>query len=162
MKEYEIKAHRFLKIVSKALVTLTIFTSISCQNIFTEKKSYKNNNSKARIIVTASATTVSRNAINPTLDLSNFTDFKLYASEASKYAHNIIKIKRAVREIGNNDATLSNLNISGGTLSPAFDPATEDYTVTFDEASMTVVPKNPDSMINYYTGIFNDRLSTTN
>lgn len=80
MKKYEIKAHRFFSILSKPLAALTIFTIISCQNIFTEKKSYKDNNSKARIIVTASATTVSRNAINPTLNLSNFINFKLYAS----------------------------------------------------------------------------------
>ena len=80
MKRYENKTYRFIRIISKALVTLTLFTSISCQNISSDLSVKKSNTEKARLLVTASATTVSRQAIDPKLNLSDFSEFKLYAS----------------------------------------------------------------------------------
>ena len=48
--------------------------------------------------------------------------------------------KVTVKRAGNNDASLSNLNISGGTLSPTFDPATKEYTVTLSSTTETLDP----------------------
>ena len=80
MKRYDIRRHRFLRVITKSLTAITVLTLISCQNIFTEKKVSPENTKKAKLIVTASASTVSRAAIDPQLNLSDFSEFKLYAS----------------------------------------------------------------------------------
>ena len=80
MKRHENKTNRFFRIISEALVTLVVFTSIACNNIFSEKNVKIENGQKARLIITASAKTISREAVDPKLNLSDFSEFKFYAS----------------------------------------------------------------------------------
>ena len=80
MKRHENKTNRFFRTITKALVSLTVFALISCNNLFSDRTEKNVNGQKARLIVTASATTVSRQAIDPILSLSDFSDFKLYAT----------------------------------------------------------------------------------
>ena len=72
--------YKFLRIITRGLAATTFFALISCQNILNEVKDTEAKIQKARLLVTASATTVSRAAIDPQLKLSDFSDFKLYAS----------------------------------------------------------------------------------
>ena len=69
---------------------------------------------------------------------TNIIPVTVTAQDGTTVGNYKITIKRA----GNNDATLSNLNISGGTLSPAFNPSVEDYTVTLSATSTSLDPNS--------------------
>ncbi|MBP5602499.1 MAG: InlB B-repeat-containing protein [Treponema sp.] len=74
------KGHTFFRVISKAAVLLALFTLVSCQNGLEDKYKGSSVKQKARIVVAASAKTNMRQAVDPDLSLSKFSDFKLYAT----------------------------------------------------------------------------------
>ena len=109
MKRNEMKTHTFFNTIKYSAFLIAAFIFVSCQNGITEKNTTEKVSQKGRIVVSANATTVSREAANPDLSLSNFSDFKLYASTAAL------------------PANLESLNpiASGNTVEELNDPAIE-------------------------------------
>ena len=109
MKRNEMKTHTFFNTIKYSAFLIAAFIFVSCQNGITEKNTTEKVSQKGRIVVSANATTVSREAANPDLSLSNFSDFKLYASTSAL------------------PANLESLNpiASGNTVEELNDPAIE-------------------------------------